>query len=149
MDKESDVTFPWRDFSLWLGEGVLAATIVNKFMVAACPESQRPQKQALDVQPEERELLRLAREQVDVTHRPSIETACNVLADASVYPAIPESDITLLWDALSEYGIKNEHFNLMKDELTCSSGQEIMFRIWRSLGPAIADPSMIGDETAS
>jgi hypothetical protein len=62
MAQHPDVKFPWKDFAVWLREGITAARILNKFMIASWPEEHRRERGVsltpVPVRREETELLR-------------------------------------------------------------------------------------------
>lgn len=146
---ENTGTFPWEDFSLWLKEGIVAATIVNKFMLVLWKKRLRPSTQSLSVQAEELDLLRRTRSVVTPKHHAVLDMVYGVLTKSSVYQSIPEDKIQSLWDALREYATNDQRFNSLKDQLTVflkvsPDGAVLMKNIWGSLGPAVAHPRMIG-----
>ena len=159
MAQDTSVMFPWRDFALWLREGIRAAAILNKFITASLPEDRRPGKQAPLVHSEEVELLEVIRkeypqfiphEQQD--HLPrvieAIDFAIKNLKYNNTYFPIPEDHLQLLWLALTEYGVRGTRYSNIKDKLRTFSqtsprdpesvAEALMDCIWRSLGPAAA-----------
>jgi hypothetical protein len=62
MAQHPEVKFPWTDFAVWLREGITAARILNKFMIASWPEEHRRERGVsltpVPVRQEETELLR-------------------------------------------------------------------------------------------
>jgi hypothetical protein len=114
---EHNSTFPWQGFSLWLKDGILAATIVNKFMNASWPEEKRSDKQLLGIMPEERQFLTVAKDKAPQEYRGSIEEASGKLSGVSIYPEISEEQAGQLWEALTAYCATSGNFNSIRADL--------------------------------
>jgi hypothetical protein len=148
MAEDTNGTFPWEDLSMWLKRGIVAARIVNKFMMARWPEQQRPSTPSLRVQHEELDLLSRAREVIAPEYCYSLDMARGILTETHMYQEIPEESIQSVWDALTEYATSDKRFDSLKDQLTdflkaSPDGAVLMQHIWESLGPAVAHESMI------
>ena len=83
---------------------------------------------------------------------PYVENAYNILqfTNSYRYQMLSEDGIQSLWDVLVEYGTSVEHVTGMQSELTTflqthNSAYDILYHIWGSLVPAIADKSLIGE----
>lgn len=156
MAQPTESTFP-RDFALWLREGVIAARILNKFMLAASPQGTRPIEQPPVVHKEEVTLLRAIRDDAAETGHQSLnvmDEVINMLAPDKPYPSITKQHVRMLGMVLSAYGLRSNRYGTVKDQLlqfaqpydgrTDTLVESFMNGVWRSLGPAVApDESMI------
>lgn len=156
---QQEAFFPWRDFSLWLREGMVAGRILNKVMMSSWPPERRPKEELLTAHPEERELL------INVWKWAPSEEYRNVLTSVveeskigHTYPVLTEDKARTLWLALTDYGTATEHFRTLLQELKAFASptqsdlealiRGIMDGLWRTIGPSM-DPDRSTIEKSS
>jgi hypothetical protein len=157
MAEFTNGAFPWQDFSEWLREGVVAARILNNFMLASSSEDTRPIKELPIVRQEELSLLQVIRDYAidagDNSKDAWVETI-SALAVDKPYPSISERNLRMLGKALMEYGPHSRRYGPMINQLARFARpytanpdalvSTLMNNTWRGLGPAVApDPNML------
>ena len=142
MSQDSNFPFPWKDFALWLREGVIGARILNKLMRASNPAGP-----AMRVIPEEVDLLNTVQKLKTShdAHRAALNNLVETLKPNSHYPnTIKNEQIQALWVILMDYGMSAENTEKIKGQLEEFLGAQstpaevFMDCVWRSLGPALA-----------
>jgi hypothetical protein len=151
MTQHPDIKFPWQDFAVWLREGITAAHILNKFMIASWPEEHRRERGVslapLPVMQEETELLRVVEARVAQERAEALKFA-DKLEEGHAYFAISAAQAQSLWSAFMEYSTDGERSHAIKEGLKTliqihpdnvdASAVAFMDHLWKTLGPATA-----------
>jgi hypothetical protein len=120
MAQHPEVKFPWKDFAVWLREGITAARILNKFMIASWPEEQRRERGVsltpVPVRREETELLRAVEARAARERAEALKFA-DKLEEGRAYFAISAAQAQSLWSAFMEYGTGGERSHAIKEGL--------------------------------
>jgi hypothetical protein len=150
MNQQRQAFFPWRNFSLWLRDGLVAGRILNKVMMSSWPAERRPRDELLMVHGEEIELLwNVLKWAPSDEYRDTLNSIVKVARTGHTYPILQENEARTLWLALTDYGTATNQFEALLQELKsfaapAQSDLETLIRtlmdsLWRTIGPSM-DP---------
>lgn len=153
-DRRQKRSFPWLQCSLWLRDGVTAAHILNKFVIASWPPNEARRAAKPVVEDDEVKFLHVVLEDgISARNATIVSSIAKKLQPGGYYFTPEEDEAQGLRAAFSEYGAGGASFVKFKGHLGASGflrpddqDQEksilhLLVNIWNTLPPAmIPDP---------
>lgn len=110
MPTREEAIYLQHRITLWLAEGMRAATIMHKLNTAATPRIKRPTEADISVAFADRIFLRKVEMRAPEKLKQEIQRLSVSLEHRKTYPRIAQKRRQLIWDACNEYTEQSPYF---------------------------------------